>query len=71
VIINNKEFFTVREMAEKLGRTTNTVKQQLFNKNIKPVAADAIYEASALDAIRNVRSKGRPPKAKPPDGLPK
>jgi predicted ArsR family transcriptional regulator len=57
-----KNFFTVKEMAEKLGISTNTTKHRLFMLNIKPVSTDALYEASTLDIIRDVPSAGRPRK---------
>jgi predicted ArsR family transcriptional regulator len=65
MIVNGKEFLTVKEMAQELGISTNTAKHRIFQLGIKPVATDALYEISALEAIRNVPGKGRPPKARP------
>lgn len=48
-------------MAEKLEIQQNTVKQRLFQKGIKPLAKDAIYEAFALEEIREA-PMGRPKK---------
>jgi DNA-binding transcriptional regulator YhcF (GntR family) len=44
MIVNGKVFLTVREMAEKLKISPNTIKHRLFMLNIKPVTTDAIYE---------------------------
>jgi IS30 family transposase len=56
---------TIAEMAIELNRKTDTVKRQLQRKGIRPTAyagPTALYEHSALDAIRNVPGKGRPKK---------
>jgi hypothetical protein len=52
-------------MAEKLGLKLKTVKKRLETAGIKPLTKEAVYPDSALEAIRNVPGKGRPPKAKP------
>jgi predicted ArsR family transcriptional regulator len=57
---------TIKEMAEALKIEPNTVKQRLFQAGIKPITKDALYDEAALEAIRNVPGKGRPPKAKQP-----
>jgi len=59
------EGWTITEMAAKLGIERNTVMQRLFVAKIKPVTKEAIYDKSALEAIRNVPGKGRPPKPRP------
>jgi hypothetical protein len=59
------EGLTVAEMAEILSIPYETAKVRLFRAGIKPITKDAVYDKSALDAIRNVPGKGRPPKAKP------
>jgi predicted ArsR family transcriptional regulator len=56
---------TITEMAKKLGITYLTAKQRLLRLGIKPVTKEALYDESALEAIRNVPGKGRPPKTKP------
>jgi predicted ArsR family transcriptional regulator len=73
MVINGKEFLTVKEMANELGISPNTTKHRIFQLGIKPVSTDALYDKSTLEAIRNVPGKGRPPKAKPegPDGAAK
>jgi hypothetical protein len=63
--LNGKEFFTVKEMADILDLHPTVVKQRLFTAGKHPITKDALYEAEALEAIRRVPSKGRPPKAKP------
>jgi hypothetical protein len=59
------EYLTISEMAERLEITYLTAKQRLLRAGIKPVTKDVLYDTSALEAIRNVPGKGRPPKAKP------
>jgi predicted ArsR family transcriptional regulator len=59
------EGLTISEMAEILGIAPNTVMQRLFVAKIKPVSKDALYDASALEAIRNVPGRGRPKKPRP------
>ena len=51
-------------MAEMLGINLKTAKLRLFRAGIKPVTKDALYDKSALEAIRNVPGKGRPKKPK-------
>ncbi|MDR1286287.1 MAG: hypothetical protein LBK08_01630 [Treponema sp.] len=63
--MNNMEGLTIAEMAEMLGIPYETAKVRLFRAGIKPVTKDALYDKSALEAIRNVPGKGRPKKAKP------
>jgi predicted ArsR family transcriptional regulator len=59
------EGMTITEMAEILGIAPNTVMQRLYVAKIKPITKEALYDKSALEAIRNVPGKGRPPKTKP------
>jgi predicted ArsR family transcriptional regulator len=61
----NMEGLTVAEMAEKLGIKETTVRQRLMIAGIRPITHSPVYPASALEAIRSVPGKGRPPKAKP------
>jgi len=56
---------TVQEIANELGIPYKTVHKRLETAGIKPLTTGAIYPESALEAIRNVPGKGRPPKAKP------
>ena len=65
MMINGKEFLTVREMAEILKIKPTAVKERLFTAGEKPITKDALYDVKSLEAIRNVPGKGRPPKAKP------
>ena len=53
---------TATEMVEALGLKLKTVKKRLETAGIKPLTKEAIYPESALDTIRNVPGKGRPPK---------
>jgi transposase len=62
--MNTMEGLTITEMAEMLGISYETAKVRLFRAGIKPITKDALYNPSALEAIRNVPGKGRPPKAK-------
>jgi hypothetical protein len=59
------EGMTITEMAEILEIAPNTVMQRLYVAKIKPITKEALYDKSALEAIRTVPGKGRPPKAKP------
>jgi predicted ArsR family transcriptional regulator len=57
---------TIAEMAKKLGIPTDTVKRRLQRIGIKAkeyAGPTAVYDKSALDAIRNVRGRGRPKKS--------
>ena len=61
-IVDCMEGLTMTEMAAELGLERNTVMQRLFVAGIKPITKEAIYDKSALEAIRNVPGKGRPKK---------
>jgi hypothetical protein len=63
----NMEGYTMTEMAELLDVPVKTVNMRLFRQGIKPLTKDAIYDKSALEAIRNVPGKGRPKKKAEPD----
>jgi predicted ArsR family transcriptional regulator len=65
MLINNKEYFTVKEMAVKIGITTNTAKHRIFELGLKPVSKDALYDSSVLEILRNVPNRGRPKKTPP------
>jgi hypothetical protein len=72
MIINGIEFWTVKEMAKELGLDPTVIKQRLFTAQIHPFTRDALYPASALEAIRKVPGKGRPvKKVKAPEPHPK
>jgi len=62
--IKSGEYITVKEMADILKITTNTVNQRLFQNGIKPISKDALYEISALEIIKDT-TMGRPKKAVP------
>jgi len=64
MIINGKEFLTVREMAEMLEKTPMAVKQLLRTKGIKPVSKDALYNIEALETLKTAPPPGRPRKPK-------
>ena len=58
---------TVAEMVKLLGREPSTIKKQLKAAGITPkeyAGPTAIYDESALEAIRHVPGRGRPKKAK-------
>ncbi|MDR1325611.1 MAG: hypothetical protein LBK00_06210 [Treponema sp.] len=59
------EYLTISEMAERLEITYLTAKQRLLRAGIKPITKDVLYDPAALEVIRNVPGKGRPPKPKP------
>jgi len=52
---------TIKEMAQKLGISPNTVKQRLFQRGIKPFCKDALYDVSTLDQISDFQPKGFQP----------
>ena len=61
---------TVAEMAKELKLQPDTVKRRLQTKGIKPTeyaGPTALYNPSALEAIRSVPGKGRPKKADEPE----
>jgi hypothetical protein len=60
------EGYTLAEMAETLGLPVKTIETRLFRAGIKPIVRGAIYDKSALEAIRNSPGKGRPRKTPPP-----
>ena len=63
--MKSMEGFTVKEIAEQLGVTPDTAKKRLQKHGIKAreyAGPTAIYDPSALEAIRNVPGKGRPRK---------
>jgi Zn-dependent peptidase ImmA (M78 family) len=62
----NMEGYTLAEMAEALGVPIKTIEMRLFRAGIKPMVRGAIYDKSALEAIRNAPGKGRPRKTPPP-----
>ena len=59
------EGYTASEMAEMLGINLKAAKLRLFRAGVKPISTELLYDKSALETIRNVPGKGRPPKAKP------
>jgi hypothetical protein len=59
------EGLTIPEMAEILGLEREAVLRRLLRAGIKPITKDALYDRSALEAIRSVPGKGRPPKKEP------
>jgi len=61
------EGLTIKEMAEKLGISPNTVKQRLFQRGIKPFCKDALYEPSAMEQISDFGPKGFQPKKPKPE----
>jgi hypothetical protein len=58
------EYLTISDMAKKLEITYLAAKQRLLRAGIKPITNDVLYDKSALESIRNVPGKGRPPKSK-------
>jgi hypothetical protein len=64
MLINDKEFLTVRDMAERLGKSAAAVKTLLFRYGFEPVSKNALYPIEAYETIKDAPGKGRPPKAK-------
>jgi hypothetical protein len=63
------EGLTITEMANALSISKKAVAMRILRGGHKPITKDAVYSAAVLEAIRNVSRPGRPPKAKPTDGL--
>ena len=60
---------TIREIAEMLGIEPKAVMARLLNAGIEPkqkAGRTNIYDPDAVEAIRNVPSRGRPKKPKDP-----
>ena len=62
------EYLTIRDLAKELEIEPNAVKVRLHRLGIQSVTAEALYESSVLEILRNVPGKGRPSKAKPEEG---
>jgi predicted ArsR family transcriptional regulator len=60
--INGIEFFTVQELAKKLGIEPSAIKMRLHRAGIKPVSKDALYTEDALRVLLETPGKGRPAK---------
>jgi hypothetical protein len=65
MFINGKEFLTVRDMAEKLGKKASAIKTLLFRYGFEPLSRDALYPMEAFNAIKDAPGKGRPRKVPP------
>jgi hypothetical protein len=66
--MKSMEGLTLREISDILGIQPKAAQKRLMRANVKPkgyAGPTAVYDKSALEAIRNVSSRGRPPKAKP------
>jgi len=61
VVINGKKYITVKEMAESENVDSNTIKQRLYQHDIKPLSKDALYAYSDYEKIKDA-VKGRPKK---------
>jgi hypothetical protein len=60
--VTGGEYITVADMVSALEVPTETIKKRLFYLGIKPLSRDALYPVSVLDALKNMRPKGRPKK---------
>ena len=56
---------TISEMADKLNLPRDTVMRRILRGGYKPLTKDALYAIDVFEAIKDVPSRGRPPKAKP------
>ena len=61
------EGITVSEIAEKTGLKPKTILTRLRTLGIKPKTKEAVYDASALKVIEEMRSVGRPKKIATPE----
>jgi predicted ArsR family transcriptional regulator len=62
------EGYTAKELADLLDISYENVRKRLEKAGIKPIAKEAIYPYTALEAIRNVGPVGRPPKKPQEEG---
>ena len=62
MLINGEEFFTVKDMEERLEIEPSAVKVRLHTAGEKPISKDALYSLKSFEVIRNVPGKGRPKK---------
>ena len=53
---------TIDEIAETLGITSKTAHKRLERAGIKPISYKALYDPSAIKAIRTTSKGGRPKK---------
>ena len=58
--------YTAEGIADELGIPYDTARKRLYRLGLEPLADGKIYPPEALEAVRNVPGKGRPPK-KPAD----
>ena len=68
VDIETMDGLTVKEIAERLGITSDTAKKRLQKHKLTPkeyAGPTALYDPSVVDKIREVNPVGRPPIAKP------
>jgi predicted ArsR family transcriptional regulator len=56
--------YTVQEIADALKISYTTAHKRLERLGIEPITTGAIYPKEALEALKQVPSPGRPPKAK-------
>jgi transposase len=57
--------YTVQEIADALNISYTTALKRLERMGIEPITTGAIYPKEALEALKHVPARGRPPKAKP------
>ena len=63
----NMEGYTISEMATLLEISPANVLKRLQRKGIKPINREVIYDKSALEDIKEVKSVGRPKKQSEPE----
>jgi len=57
--------YTIQGIADELGIPYNTARMRIDRLGLEPITDGKIFPLEALEAIRNVPGKGRPPKPKP------
>ena len=62
MFINDKEFLTVADMAERLKKSKDAVKKLLSRAKQKPISKDALYPIEAYNVIKDAPPQGRPKK---------
>jgi len=62
MFINGKEFLTVRDMAKREEKTSDSIKKLLHRYNLRPISKDALYPIESYEIIKKAPPPGRPKK---------
>ena len=59
--------YTTEGIADELGIPYETAQKRIYRLGLEPLADGKIYPPEALEAVRNVPGRGRPPKKPNPE----